>query len=81
MIISAPAKTNLSIRILKKRDDGYHDIDTLMVPLGLADQLTIDLSGEPNSCVLTCSDATLPTDGSNLVIKAWQVIRSILRIS
>ena len=38
--ITAPAKVNLSLRVLGKRDDGFHDLDSLMVKLpGLADQI------------------------------------------
>ncbi|NQX02477.1 4-(cytidine 5'-diphospho)-2-C-methyl-D-erythritol kinase, partial [bacterium] len=38
--LHAPAKLNLSLRVLGKRQDGFHEIDTLMVKLpGLADQL------------------------------------------
>ena len=41
MIVEAPAKVNLSLRVLRRRDDGFHEIDTLMVRLpGLADRLT-----------------------------------------
>ena len=40
LTLNAPAKLNLSLRVLGKRDDGFHEIDTLMVKLpGLADQL------------------------------------------
>jgi len=63
----APAKLNLSLRVLGKREDGFHDLDTLMVRLpGLADQLTF----EPGEFAFTCSDSSVPADGSNLVVKA-----------
>ncbi len=64
----SPAKLNLSLRILGKRPDGFHEIDTYMVKLpGLADEITF-IPAETLS--LTCSDPTLPTDDRNLVIKA-----------
>ena len=64
----SPAKLNLSLRVLAKRPDGFHEIDTLMVKLpGLADEITITPADEFS---LTCSDPTLPTDGGNLVVKA-----------
>ena len=64
----SPAKINLSFRILGKRPDGYHEIDTVMAKLpGLADEITITPAAEFS---FTCSDASLPTDGKNLVVKA-----------
>ena len=73
MVIEAPAKLNLSLRVLGRRDDGFHGIDSLMVSLpGLCDELKIELS---ESDVFDCSDPALPTDGSNLVIKALEGFR------
>jgi 4-diphosphocytidyl-2-C-methyl-D-erythritol kinase len=65
---TAPAKLNLSLRILGKRDDGFHEIDTTMVRLpGLCDSLTFS---EADAFSLTCDDASLPLDESNLVTRA-----------
>ena len=44
MQLFAPAKINLSFEILRRREDGFHEIETLMVPISLGDELTI----EPN---------------------------------
>lgn len=64
----APAKLNLTLRIVRKRKDGFHELDTLMVKLrDLHDTLTFT---ESDTFRLTCSDPTLPTDGRNLVTKA-----------
>ncbi len=68
LTLDAPAKLNLSLRVIGKRDDGFHEIDTVMVKLpGLTDQLTFESS---SSFSFTCDDPTLPTDESNLVVKA-----------
>ena len=64
----SPAKLNLNLRILGKRPDGFHEIQTLMVQLpGLADTLTISPA---TAFSFTCSDPSLPTDSRNLVVKA-----------
>jgi 4-diphosphocytidyl-2-C-methyl-D-erythritol kinase len=64
----SPAKINLSLRILGKRPDGFHEIDTVMAKLpGLADEITITPAAEFS---FTCSDPSLPVDGRNLVVKA-----------
>ncbi len=66
----APAKVNLWLRVLGKRPDGFHELDTRMVRISLAD--TIETSSTPAGTGLqfTCDDPSLPTDESNLVVKA-----------
>jgi len=66
--LQAPAKLNLSLRVLGKRDDGFHEIDTLMVKLpGLADELDFN---EADDFSFKCDDPSLPGDEENLVVKA-----------
>jgi len=68
LTLQAPAKLNLSLRVLRSRDDGFHEIDTLMVKLpGLHDQIEISPA---KSFTFECDDATLPTNEENLVVKA-----------
>lgn len=64
----APAKLNLTLRVTGRRDDGFHEIDTLMVSLaGLHDVLTLERA---DGLHFSCSDPALPTDGENLVVRA-----------
>ncbi len=68
LTLHAPAKLNLSLRVLGKRDDGFHEIDTLMVTLpGLADQLDFHEAAEFS---FQCDAPTVPSDERNLVVKA-----------
>jgi len=68
IVCKAPAKLNLSLRVLGRRDDGFHELETLMVPLaGLHDVLGFSLS---SGFEFTCDDASLPVDGGNLVVRA-----------
>lgn len=70
----APAKLNLSLRVLGKRDDGFHEIETLMVKLpGLADQLDFQ---EAANFSFRCDDLSLPNDESNLVVKAVRAFQT-----
>jgi len=70
----APAKINLSLRILGKRADGFHELETLMVPIGLAD--TVEVShGTGHGIILTCNDPELPTGAENLCVKAAEAFR------
>lgn len=63
----SPAKVNLSLRIRGKRADGYHEVDMLMAKLDLADELHFHNS---RTTTLLCDDDHVPTDESNLVIRA-----------
>jgi 4-diphosphocytidyl-2-C-methyl-D-erythritol kinase len=67
LVAAAHAKLNLSLAITGRRADGFHELVSLVVPIALADTLTLDV-GRPLG--LTCDDASLPVDGTNLVLKA-----------
>ena len=65
----APAKVNLSLRVLRRREDGFHEIETLMAPISIFDTLEIERR-DSGGLAFTCSDPALPIDGSNLVVRA-----------
>lgn len=67
----APAKLNLGLHVLRHRPDGYHDLETAFLRLGWAD--TLRATPAP-ALQLTCSDANLPTDGRNLVVRAARAL-------
>lgn len=64
----SPCKVNLLLNILGKRPDGFHELETVMYPIGFCDQLVFSRSGQ--DVQLTCSDPTLPVDSRNLVQRA-----------
>lgn len=67
LVSAAHAKLNLSLAITGRRADGFHELVSLVAPVALADTLTLDVS---RPLGLTCDDASLPVDGTNLVLKA-----------
>ncbi|HSI84890.1 MAG: 4-(cytidine 5'-diphospho)-2-C-methyl-D-erythritol kinase [Candidatus Methylacidiphilales bacterium] len=69
MQLFAPAKLNLYLHILGRRADGFHELETLMVPLKLGDIITLEERSEPG-VGFTCTDDSLPTDVTNLAVKA-----------
>jgi 4-diphosphocytidyl-2-C-methyl-D-erythritol kinase len=69
MILTAPAKINLSLSVLGKRPDGFHAIESHFVAITLADTLTLEPASD-SGILFICSDATLPCDDSNLVVRA-----------
>lgn len=66
--LQSPAKINLLLNILGQRPDGFHELETVLHPVGLFDEIT--LAPAPQGIELTCSDASLPTDAGNLVWRA-----------
>lgn len=70
MQLFAPAKINLSFRILRRREDGFHEIETLMAPISLQDELTIEPNESGNGLEFASDDPSLPPDEDNLVVRA-----------
>jgi 4-diphosphocytidyl-2-C-methyl-D-erythritol kinase len=68
MRILAPAKINLSLRVLSRRPDGFHEIKTLIAPISLYDK--IDIERQNRWIDFTCDDPTLSTGDDNLVVRA-----------
>ena len=68
----SPAKINLFLYILSKREDGYHEIATLMQSVSLGDLLHITLSDEDQ---ITSTSREMPHDASNLVCRAIEHFR------
>jgi 4-diphosphocytidyl-2-C-methyl-D-erythritol kinase len=64
----SPAKINLYLRVIQKRDDGYHDIISLMQLITLYDELSFSL--HDSGIVLDCPQSDLPVDENNLVYRA-----------
>lgn len=70
LTIAAPAKVNLQLAILDRRPDGYHELESFMLKLALADHLT--LVRQPGGITLSCPDSSLPVGVDNLVCRAAQ---------
>ncbi|MFK7844485.1 MAG: 4-(cytidine 5'-diphospho)-2-C-methyl-D-erythritol kinase [Rhodothermales bacterium] len=69
---NAPAKVNLGLHVLRKRDDGYHDIETVFLPVQWCDQVRVQPAEHMQ---FTCSDPGLPVDASNLCVRAANILR------
>ena len=65
----APAKVNLSLRVLRRRDDGFHEIESLIVPISVSDRLEIE-PGNAGGIAFACSEPDVPADDTNLVMRA-----------
>lgn len=67
----APCKVNVSLRVLGRREDGFHEVDTVMVPLDLCDTLEF---ASADSLGMSCDTPGVPVDESNLVMKAGRLM-------
>jgi 4-diphosphocytidyl-2-C-methyl-D-erythritol kinase len=76
---AAPAKVNFGLRILGKRPDGYHAIQTILQMLNLCDWLTFCPS-DADTIRLTCIPSVLPTDDSNLVVRAAKLLQQTFQV-
>ena len=75
MQLWAPAKINISFQVKGRRPDGFHEIETLMAPISLADRLTIEKSPHAGKIDFSCDDRSLPIGEDNLVVQAAKLFR------
>lgn len=68
----AHAKINLGLDVLRKREDGYHEVKMIMQTIGLSDTLTFEMTKE-NDIVIESDSGKLPLDEHNLIYKAARV--------
>lgn len=71
--VLASAKVNLWLHLIGRRPDGFHEIETLMAPLALSDEIHVGRAGRTE---LICSDPSLPTGEENLALRAVRVLET-----
>ena len=69
------AKINWFLRILGKRPDGYHEIETVLQTISLHDEITFKVETDDGLLSLTCDDPSIPTSDENLIIRAANALR------
>lgn len=70
----SPAKLNLCLKVNYKRDDGYHDISSIMIPVTLYDFMDFSIAETPEIEVL-CHGGDVPGGKDNLAYKAAEILR------
>ncbi len=74
----SPAKVNLWLLVTGRRADGYHLLDSLMVPVDLCDRLRLSVKaqrpGQPPAISLSCNDPTIPNGAQNLAWRAAELL-------
>jgi 4-diphosphocytidyl-2-C-methyl-D-erythritol kinase len=79
MILTAPAKINLGLKIINKRDDDFHNLETIFYPVKLSDEISISIyksKRNTNSVLIKTNNKVIPTDRTNICFK---VIESFFR--
>lgn len=83
MLIKAPAKINVGLRILNKRDDGYHNLETIFYPIRLFDHLEITVErtkAGTNSIIIKSEKHSAPLNKNNTCFKAVQSFFKLFNI-
>ena len=70
MQVLAPAKINLSLKILGPRSDEFHEIETLIAPISLYDELKIERRTSKQGIEFRCNDPSVPQGDDNLAVRA-----------
>lgn len=78
--IKAPAKINLSLDVLSKREDGFHEVEMIMTTVDLADRIELKLLKEDKISV-DVSEGFVPSDSRNIAYQAAQLLKKRFKIS
>lgn len=78
LILDSYAKINLSLDVLEKRSDGYHNIETIFQEVSLRDGLYLKAQ-EGEEIELSCDNKLLSVDSSNIICKVWQAMKGLCK--
>ena len=79
MLKKSPCKVNLLLNILGRRADGFHELETVLQPVNLCDEITFERAA--NGIQLSCSEKSLPTGPDNLIFRAAEKFLNAAGIS
>jgi 4-diphosphocytidyl-2-C-methyl-D-erythritol kinase len=80
MQVLAPAKINLSLKILGPRSDEFHEIETLIAPISLYDELKIERRTSKQGIEFCCNDPSVPQGDDNLAVRAARAFFKKMKI-
>ncbi|QQR92162.1 MAG: 4-(cytidine 5'-diphospho)-2-C-methyl-D-erythritol kinase [Candidatus Iainarchaeum archaeon] len=75
LTLHSPAKLNLVLDLLRKRDDGFHEVEFVMQELNIHDNITIETLPHTNQIQIECTDPTVPRDHTNTCWKAVELMQ------
>lgn len=71
--IFSNAKINIGLNVFQKENDGYHEIDSIMAPIDLSDEMDIIFYSEAGKLKIECSDKNIPIDERNILFKTYKI--------
>src|SRR2546428_12064960 len=74
LVLRAAAKVNLALDVLGRRDDGYHEVATVMQAVDLSDRLVLE---DADVLELRTTASDVPTDGTNLALRAASTLQEV----
>jgi 4-diphosphocytidyl-2-C-methyl-D-erythritol kinase len=81
MQVLAPAKINLSLKVLGRRSDGFHEIETFIAPISLSDEIKIEQRSGKQQIAFRCDDPSVPKGEDNIVVRAANVFFEQTKVS
>jgi len=75
LALFSPCKINLFLRIIRKREDGFHDLASLFQAIGFGDTLELTILEGADADEFTCNMEGVPVDQTNLVLRALTLMR------
>ena len=79
LLVKAPAKINLSLDVLHKRPDGYHEVEMIMTTIDLADRIELTLLDE-DKIQIHSHNRFVPDDQRNLAYQAAQLLKERFKV-
>jgi len=76
LLLRSPGKINFGLDIIRKRPDGFHELESIMAPLGVCDEMEFELRDAAHGITMECDAPGLPTDAGNLVVRAAELLRA-----
>lgn len=80
LYVKAPAKINLTLDVLYKREDNYHEVEMVMTTIDLADRIGLSLR-QDGKIVLSSTDQFVPTDQRNFAYQAARLLQQRFKVS
>ncbi|MGC8493117.1 MAG: 4-(cytidine 5'-diphospho)-2-C-methyl-D-erythritol kinase, partial [Syntrophobacteraceae bacterium] len=77
-VLEVPAKINLWLEVIGKREDGYHDLSSLMLPISVFDRISVAVMPGEGGISLRSNTPEIPSDERNL---AWRAAELFLKTS